>query len=218
MMLRLILVGLVTSMGFQLPSSRDMSCWAESGRAWASATIHDMGGAVPTTVAVVEAQPETRPEPAAATVAVAPAAADEAFAGVVAGMAADFAADRALALGVAPAAAEDHDGATVAIVEVAEVTDPTVALPAGEESATVVAAEVAVVAAVESTDCEGLAPAGPAEVEAVAVVAAEEAMGVEDDSPTRADRLADAVRLTRQAAQAWADLMAEPADEAVDAR
>ena len=201
MMLRLILVGLVTSMGLELPSGRDVSCWAESGRAWATAQVAALtpGGEVaPTGVAEV---------------AVGPVEADRAFEAIGAEMAADLAADRALACAQVPALAQPDagcDGDTAAAVAeavaVAEaqaepgvIEEVVIGLPSGEE--------VAAVALSTPAD-------EPVVTVAVAVAVAEEDMECGDDTPSQSDRLAEAVRLTRQAAQAWADLIQEPADEA----
>ena len=205
MMLRLILVGLVTSMGLELPSGRDVSCWAESGRSWANAQVAAL------TTSGVEVAPAEAPG-----VAVGPVEADRAFEAVGAEMAADFAADRALtcAQAQAPALALAQpdagcDGDTAAAVAVAEavavaraeaepgiIEEVVIGLPSGEEVAAVALST----------------PADEPAMGAVAVVA-EEDMEAGDDTPSHADRLAEAVRLTREAAQAWADLIQEPADE-----
>ena len=183
MTLRLILVGLVTSMGLELPSHRDVSCWVESGRAWANARVCDL-----TSCGV-----EVLPAPAAES-AGQPAEADLAFQAVQGEMAAEFRSDAILAAAEVQALDADSDAPSdVTLVEV------TVGLPEGEE-----------LASASSVD-----PATEATSTASIEMTAEED---EEDAPPRVDRLASAVRLTREAAQAWAAVMQEPADEAGSSR
>ena len=46
MTLRIMLVGLVASLGFDLPSGSDVSCWAQAGQTWFQATMLDQSGPV----------------------------------------------------------------------------------------------------------------------------------------------------------------------------
>ena len=46
MTLRIMLVGLVASMGYDLPSGPDLSCWAQAGRDWVHARMTDLTGSV----------------------------------------------------------------------------------------------------------------------------------------------------------------------------
>ena len=114
MMLRLMLLGLVASMGLELPSGRDVASWASTGRAWAEAR---MAGPVGVESAPGLSSPrgprrvvETR--------------ADLAFEAISDGMAAEFAADRAEPVAVLP---EAVDAPLVTLDEAV------VGLPEGEE-------------------------------------------------------------------------------------
>ena len=176
MLLRLILVGLVTSLSLELPSGRDVSSWAETGRAWANASLVSLETPE---VAVVA--------PAAAAVASpTPDQADHEFQDVVGAMAAGFAADQAIRVDE-PQVAAALEATSAPEVEAEVVADAAAALPAGEEVATV----------------------APADFESVAVVA-ETTEPEADDFADQAERLATAVRLTREAAEAWAAVIAEP--------
>jgi len=200
MTLRLILVGLVTSMGLELPSGRDVSSWAESGRAWADARFTDLPAP---SVEVVPAIESADLDPAPGPVIVAAARciqpdADRVFDAVSEGMAADFASDRAVTVAGIPASAADSDAT------VAESGMPAVGLPEGEELATAYAPGV------EDAPAEAAGPASGDEPT--------EAAAAEDDAPSRADRLSSAVRMTREVVHAWAALIQDSAEEAGPAR
>jgi hypothetical protein len=180
MALRTLLLGLVAGMGLEIPSEGDISCWARSGREWAQARLAEPS------MPRVEADPalavqSNQPIDSPAAVECPEASGDRAFEVASEGMAADFAADMAAI--EAPKMAE---------VEVA----PAVGLPVGEEMpgpACLVVVEDQEI----PSDQAGEIVAGddPAEV-----------MDGTDGTPSRADRLSSAVRLTGQAVQAWADL------------
>ena len=74
MALRLILVSLVTGLGFDLPSGAEISTWVHSGQSWIQARIDDVSGA---------------------RLVATRRAADTEFSGIVDGMAASFTADLA---------------------------------------------------------------------------------------------------------------------------
>ena len=200
MTLRLMLVGLVTGLGLELPSERDLSCWADSGRAWVHARLADLPRVG---VEVVQSddlcgEPESEPAitPAAAC---SPTAADLAFEAASGRVSAEFASDMAATLASAKAAADSD--ATFAEAAAPAALD----LPAGEEIAPapattveVAAAEPAVPPSADDETCGGVA--------------------FEDEAPSRADRLSSAVRITREAVQAWSDLIRESADESGPAR
>ena len=203
MTLRLMLVGLVTGMGLELPSERDLSCWADSGRAWVHARLADLPSFGVEVVQTDDVCGEPEPEPAVKPAATesAPTAADLAFEAASGRVSADFASDQAASLASARVAADSD-------ATFAEAAAPAAfGRPAGEEIATVpapaptvevAAAEPAVPPSADDETCGGVA--------------------FEDEAPSRADRLSSAVRITREAVQAWSDLIRESADESGPAR
>lgn len=211
MILRLILVGLVTSMGFELPSSRDVSSWVESSRAWAyTRTAERSASGLPVAATEIRADYHAS-DP------------DGAFQAAQGEILAEFLAPEAKP--DAPLVAElAHD--SPATFEVAEVV--AAGLSDGEEQ--VVAGLLAdAPAVVEPTGlvADRVEPTNTvAEVEDCAVAAEIEDASIEAmaATPTRSDRLATAIRLTREAAQAWAEIIDEPAaaeataSDAIDAR
>jgi hypothetical protein len=196
MTLRIMLVGLVASLGFELPSGSDVSCWAQAGQAWFQARVVDRSGPV-----VVEPKLDIdRPSDCQQVVEKcempAPACEkqadpDAAFKAVSEAIAADFSAD--LVANHREEAPADQVVAKVAIEEPAPV-----AVPESEEGGClVVAVDEAKTAEVAWTE-----EARPAEsVEPIV------------ESPSGLDRVSSAVRLTREAVQAWAELMQQPVDE-----
>jgi hypothetical protein len=195
MTLRIMLLGVVASMGFELPSGSDISCWANSAQRWVDATKSDQSRHC------VEAEKAdvlpsncllTSTESCRAPMAVEPTKAcdDEPFDAVSHAMAADFVADL-LVKGPKPEALEPQP----LIVEILEV--PATGLPSGEEVAIVeITAEKVEVAQVS---------------EDLSVI--EDAKDVTSAMHERLDRIASAIRLTREAVQAWAEAI-EPSDEA----
>ena len=200
MTLRIMLVGLVASLGFELPSGPDVSCWARSGRDWVIARAADLSGPE------VEAdRPDTGPadcHQAEPTISIErsvvevdrPAPDDVAFAAASEAMAAEFAADL-MSMNEERLPTED------APALLADATPP-IGLPDGEEF---------------SLPPSPAAEEGPVDV-AVTVAAEDDAPAestVEtEESCTRADRASSAIRLTREAVQAWAGLILESAEEA----
>ncbi len=178
MLLRLFLVSVATSMGLELPSSRDVSCWTESGEAWVNAQLCD------------RTAPGVQVVPATESVAARPLAeADQAFEVVSGELAAAFAADPVVTSEELPTVATAGDAAPAGVIELAAV-----GLPDGEELATVVGVDSAV------------EPGSIATIDQPAVE-------VEDEAPSRADQLALAIRLSREAAQAWAAVIQESVGE-----
>ena len=179
MMLRLMLVCLVTSMGLELPSSRDVSCWGESGSAWVNALV---SGPTATSVEIVAA-----PEP---VLALLPVDADLAFEAISGELVSDFTTDQTVTIAeVASCDIDCESSSSEAYKTVA------VGLPDGEELATMTRVDDA-----NEPDC--LATLEPMVED------------VNDDAPSAADRLASAVRLTCEAAQAWAAVIQDSAAEA----
>jgi hypothetical protein len=195
MTLRIMLVGLVASLGFEPPSGSDVSSWAQAGRAWFQARMLDHSGPVvepkldldgpsdcrqvvekcevPTSVCEKQADP------------------DEAFKTVSETIVADLSADLL--------ANHREESPTDQVASKVATDEPSpIALPEGEEvGCLVVVAEEAKTAEVAWSE-----EARPAEsVEPIV------------EPPARLDRVSSAVRLTREAVQAWAELMQQPVDE-----
>lgn len=196
MTLRIMLVGLVASMGFELPSDAQVACWTQSGRDWVLATVADRSGPVveadrpddgPADCHQAEAFVSTERSVVAGE---AKADDDTAFVAASEAMAADFAADLS-AMREERSSAED-DPAMLAVAT------PPVGLPDGEELS--------------------VPPSLAAEDDLADVVASDEATIETEEAPSRADRVSSAIRLTRDAAQAWADLMMDSAEDAGPAR
>ena len=186
MFLRLILVSLVTSMGLELPSDRDVSCFTESVSAWANANICQMAG--PETAATTPAETDEVCESAPA---------DVTFESVQAEIAAEFVAESLIIADETPTANDSCGEPDV--VTLTEVI--TIGLPDGEELATIVTVEEVPVESFSIASAEADLDLSDAELE------------VEADAPAPADQVAAAVRLTREAAQAWACLFQQAADE-----
>jgi hypothetical protein len=197
MTLRIMLVGLVASMGFELPSGGDLSSWTQSGREWVNARMADLTGSV------VEAdclgsgstgclQAES-PDSIGPSVVAEPAKAadDAAFDAVSEAMVAEFVADT-MPMAEMPSPIED-DPATVGVEA------PPVGLPDGEE----LAAQVAPASDVE--------PADAFESDDMPADATTETEEAEDAS--RADRVSSALRVTGEAVRAWVSLIRVSTDE-----
>ena len=188
MTLRIMLVGLVASLGFELPSDGDLSCWSHSGREWVAARLADFSGPRR------EADPPVA-EGVGRAVAEAPALAEASHADAdlifeVASetMATDFAADLLALQSESPGPDDAPTPAEAPVIA-------SVGLPAGEDLATPDAPAVEVVASSESVEAD------------------EASIEEEHDAPSVA-RLSNAVRLTREAVQAWAELIQESPEDA----
>ncbi len=196
MTLRIMLLGLVASMGFELPSAPEVSRWLEASRNWVDATVADRSGSI-----VEVMSPDVRPtdccqarETCLAPVAIElpKACDDKAFEAVSNAMATDFAAD-VVAQATQPPTLEEETTIVEVAVETLEI--PAVGLPSGEELVTQVIPEE--------------------KPETVAEVVEEPSMTVEltEEAQDRLDRISNAIRLTREAAEAWADVLQDSADE-----
>ena len=212
MFLRLILVSLVTSMGLELPSDRDVSCFTESVSAWANANICHLAGPE---VATVTQTPVTADAEIVKVCESAPA--DVTFESVQAEIAAEFAAE-SLAV-VAETPTTFNSCGEPEVVTLTETT--TIGLPDGEELATIVT--------VVSDEHAAVVIVEEAPIEAISIASNDldttsdfdwdaDALEVEADAPAPADQVTAAVRLTREAARAWAGLFQKAADEATCGR
>jgi len=177
MTLRIMLLGLVASLGFELPSGNDLSCWAKAGQTWFQSRMIEPSGPETVEPSLDPAEPtdcqqvvETSELPSI----VCPEEDESVFQALTESIAADFSADLLA----------NHREETLA--------DPVV------------------VASVE-TEEEAPAVLNESDEAGCLVVTAEEASPVEtvEEAPSRPDRVSNAVRLTREAVQAWADLMQE---------
>jgi hypothetical protein len=148
MTLRIMLVGLVASMGFELPGTGDFSSWTQSGREWVSARMADLTGPVveadglgsgPTGCLQAESLDSIKSSVVAEPVKTSE---DAAFAAISEAMATEFAADAVLTAKT-PLAVESEP--TTLAVEA-----PPVGLPDGEE----LAAQVATASVVETAETE----------------------------------------------------------------
>ncbi|WP_435019415.1 hypothetical protein TA3x_001283 [Tundrisphaera sp. TA3] len=182
--LRLILVSLVASMGFELPTSQEVQTWSRSGREWVAARVGEFSapliGEAPAEAVeaptIVAESPE-KPEPAEAD-----PVDDLTFEVVVEGMAVRFGDE----FEIARAEAARIEAATVAIAEPADEVEPLAPNVGLVEAEELVASDM-------THDDASLPPA-----EGLAAAPAE---------PGRIDRLSNAVQLTRKAVAAWACLI-----------
>lgn len=205
MVFRCLLVSLVASLGFELPSGQDVTSWTRSGQGWVSARIVELsalqaeasgwlGMNDPTVKRMAElAVAETTPVPVLQAAELA-APAELAFESINESMAQDFARDQvqiAAALPQAPEATPIVPESTqtiVAIIETESTANPEI------ESMTLVLAN-------------SLADTHADEVE-------EEESTVDDSTA----RLNSAVRLTCEAVQAWATVIQNVGDDAIPTR
>jgi hypothetical protein len=183
MALRFVLVGLVASLGFEMPGGPDVSSWARTGRDWFNARMAEVTSLrseaerALALAADCERSDDQAPAPNAE---VAPTRLDLTFDAVVDGMARDFSADQASIEVARPveeaiAAVDPTDGPTVEMPEVA-CLDPTA----------------------DEDGVDTLAEAGPEPEPATAPAT---------EVVSRVERISTAVRLTRRAMEAWASLI-----------
>ncbi|MBX6316333.1 MAG: hypothetical protein IRY99_25990 [Isosphaeraceae bacterium] len=202
MLLRLLLVGAVTTMGLDLPTGRDLERWCRSGRDWweaavarcqdkeAAARAEEAPGeslAPADLLRSIAAEMTPGPSEPVAAMPTAEASVDEAFQAVVGGMVMAFReAAPAREAGAAVISAEEIQGSgdttpTFEPVEVPEDLYP------------------------------GLAYALNREAEGVPTALLEEAIEMTEVTETKSDaprtRLATAIRLTGQAVQAWLSVL-----------
>lgn len=175
MLLRVMLVGLVTSLGLELPTEGDLDAWKQSGRDWCQTRLAEWDARMPADASAFASDP--------AEIAVkAPDAAE----------AKDLAFD--LAMGETTRSFEvDH-----ALLEAARAL---ASLPPAVEDAFDAERTLELGRAAEPL-VDALAVAEPAA--APELVPSPE---VDINAPSRGARLAAAVRLTSQAAHAWASLL-----------
>ena len=212
MFLRLILVSLVTSMGLELPSDRDVSRFTESVSAWANANICHLAGPDVETATVIET-----PVTAEIIEVCESAPADVTFESVQAEIAAEFATESLAVVAETPALLDSCGEPEV--VTLTEST--TIGLPDGEELATVVTVvgnELATAVIVEEASVESISTASNDLDTASDFDWAADELEVEADAPASDDQVTAAVRLTREAAQAWAGLFQQAADDATCGR
>lgn len=212
MALRLILVSLVASMGFELPSSHDVESWGRSGRVWVAARVselstlstwQDLAGpedaaeveAVEDRVAAIDEAPTSHPEDSRTT-----PVDDLAFEVVVEGMASNFSEDIATAR-------IETERAEAALAALAEAESLGAEAIARDEDAIPPALEAPVVAEAAPIMAEVVPSVDPEEAPAVEAPLPAPEIVAEEAGPSRFDRLTKAVRLTRSAVEAWASLM-----------
>lgn len=202
MALRCLLVSLVASLGFELPSNQDVTSWTVSGRNWVSACSVDLsplqaeasgwlGSNDPTMkpkteeIAATEAAPavlaEAKTEQSASP-------ADLAFDSIGEGMALEFGSDLEATRAEVATVAPSIEAAPEMVATVSEPTQPedellTLAFPAPSASLT-----------------------------------DEETTDQDETTSARADRLSSAVRLTREAVQAWASVIQTVGDDVIPTR
>jgi hypothetical protein len=218
MALRVLLVGLVASMGFELPTGQDLSSWARTGRGWADARMAELSWLrLEAEKAIAIATDGVRDElPPSRSAEVASTRADLIFEAAVEGMASGFAADLALMEDASPA--EESVVAEVGPTRADLIFEATVEGMASEfaadlalmedaspaEETVVVVERFQEMPPAESTEPE---PEGPA-IEAPSDVLAPAAASALSARPaSRVERLSAAVRLTKQAVSAWASLI-----------
>ncbi len=199
MALRCLLVSLVASLGFELPSNQDVTSWTVLGRNWVSGRAVDLsalqaeasgwlGLGDPTIKPSPERPTPTDPEQEAAAASTT-GPDDLAFESIGEGMALAFASDLETA----------RDG---------DATPAPVSAPAPAE----------LVAAAEPQPMPDLDPMALAFPAPSADSTDEEVVEPTDPSMIRADRLASAFRLTREAVQAWATLVQPVSEDSVTSR
>ncbi len=231
MLLRVLLVGMVTSLGLELPTGQEVDAWSRAGRDWCQTRLAEWDASLPTnatalvtvpapTVAVAadvarnEGATQTvevpriaeiaTTSPIAQTVEIAPIA--EAEAKVV--LAADLTFIAVMEESVNAFAAESFAEEAAAVLASLPLpreepgVDPLVAMELGREAERPIeAAMVEAVATLNGPTVADAAGLAPASVPEPAVAIA--AM----PGHTRGERLAAALRLTSQAVRAWAGLL-----------
>jgi hypothetical protein len=192
MTLRIMLVGLVASLGFEPPTGSDVSGWVQAGKAWVQARMLDRSGpevelkldlAGPSDCQRVDLKFEVPP-----LVCEKEGASDSAFKAVLDGIATDLSAD--LLANHREEAPSDQVASKLAI----EAPAPVPLAEAEDVGCLIVPVDEAKTAEVAWTGEDK-----PAD-------SVESTIGL----PERPDRVSSAVRLTREAIQAWADLMQQP--------
>jgi hypothetical protein len=200
MTLRIMLVGLVASLGFELPSGSDVSRWAQAGTAWVQARMLDRSGpeigCKPELAEPSDCQQVVEKIEVPALVAEAEAVSDAAFQVAAERVTVDLAADLV-------ASHRDETPVVEVAPKLALEAPAPVGLPEGEEAGCLV------VNADEARTVEVALPDEPSPADPV-----DSTVG----SPERLDRVSSAVRLTREAFNAWAAVMQQYAEEGQPSR
>lgn len=188
MVLRCLLVSLVASLGFDLPTGQDVTSWTMSGKTWVSDRAVDlsaMGAEASGWLGINDPTMKSNPAalPATEVVVVAPTEVTEA-------MPADLAFD---SIGEGMALAFQDDLSTARAEEI-------VPAPADEAVVVMIVTTEPLCQPVE----EGLTMAFPAADADATTEEMDQSAVVQSDS---AERFSSAVRLTRDAVQAWASLV-----------
>jgi hypothetical protein len=193
MTLRIMLLGLVASLGLELPTRADVEGWATAGAAFACSATECLASPRVEVVALPDLADGTDRHQAEASFDPSPfvgeeaADADMAFAGAAEALASDLSADLA-ANPIDRSPAEEVQEAIIAL------EPPAQAAPAEDESAGCLLAEA------DEAD----------------VMPSDQAEATTADEP--ADRISSAVRLTREAIHAWASLLQSADDDAQPSR
>ena len=205
MALRCLLVSMVACLGFDLPTARDLSSWTMTGRDWVSSRVVDLSALQAEASGWLSSNDPTmnRPVEAPAVASTEVSTPAPALTTEESSLTADLAFD-SINEGMALSFADDLE-ATRTQQALAE---PAVAASPVESTETIVAAEPA--PAVE--------PAATPEVDSLALAfPAADAGSTEDEAtetaPSQDERIASAVRLTREAVQAWAAVIQPVGDE-----
>jgi hypothetical protein len=197
MTLRIMLVGLVASLGFELPSGSDVEGWAKASTAWVQAKMVDpsepvserkLDHAGPSDCQQVVENCEVPPLACESPKVEDP---DVSFEAVLERIANGFAADVLASDRQEPPVDEVAPQVTVEV-------PASVGLPEGEERGCLVVPADEVKTA-EVAWIEADRPAEPVEVTI--------------ESPSRLERISSAVRLTREAVEAWAAVMQMPVED-----
>jgi hypothetical protein len=193
MTLRVLLVGLVASMGYELPSGQDIESWTRTGSQWVNARLADLSHlraeAERSIARSTDSDRAVEPTPApSATAEVGLTRDDLMFDAVVEGMASDFATDLA-----SIEVAKPVEAVVVAIEPFVEMSE----------------------AACLDPELEVAAPDTPARAD-LEVTAASPAPSPTIEATSKAERISTAIRLTRQAISAWASLIQPSAVRVAD--
>ncbi len=202
MALRCLLVGLVASLGFELPSDQDVTSWTVSGRNWVSARTVDLSALQAEASGWLRLNdPTTNPKTGEiAATCVSPAVAVEATTETAISPA-DLAFD-SIGEGMSLAFATDLETAR---------SEEATATPILEAKPEMVATSEPQI----QPELDQMTLAFPAPS---AELFDEEGIDQDDTPAIRAERLSSAVRLTREAVQAWASVIETVGDDVIPTR
>lgn len=194
MALRCLLVSLVASLGFELPSGQDVTAWTTSGGDWISARTVDLsalGAEASGWLGINDPTMKPRTEVLVATPAPSPTGNDES-----ASPSTDLAFD-SINEGMARAFADDSETALAETVPVA----------LAQEATPATSVEI-----LRQPAADSLALAFPAPATAATDEEGDDSV---TSTPAPVDRLSSAVRLTRDAVEAWASLVQSVGNESI---